>query len=246
MAQINLLKANYTGSIGNTTGVELKGQSVIKAKIWSKAPASRIQKNNVRAFESLNRICGVLARKWADWMPVKKGNVMLHNALATYFKDVISDHQFNIKKFADYADGTSEIQVKQSNYNRDTGLLKLKASATLQDFDTGLEQWAIIVCDARAHIMLFVNPKATEYQTEQIVACQNPEMIYILCFASSKKGGKTHFTACAVSPKPFDGTWYTSVTQSVITAVYDANTYRAILTTSGMYVRNNVLYTTVV
>ena len=33
MAQINLLKANYTGSIGNTTGVELAGQNVIKAKI---------------------------------------------------------------------------------------------------------------------------------------------------------------------------------------------------------------------
>lgn len=244
MAQINLLKANYTGSIGNTTGVNLSGQSVIKAKIWSKAPASRIQKNNVRAFESLNRICGVLARKWADWLPVKKGNVMLHNALATYFKDVISDHQFNIKKFADYADGTSEIQVTQSTYNRETGLLKLKASATLQDFDTGLEQWAIIVCDAKANIMLFVNPKATEYQTEQIVACPNPQMIYILCFASSKKGGKTHFTACHPIEREFDGVWYTSITQSVISATFNASTSTAVIEADGIWFESpDILHT---
>ena len=73
----------------------------------------------------------------------------------------------------------------------------------------------------------------------------DPRQIYVICFASSKRGGRPRFTACTAIPHAWDGTWYTSTTQSVITAVYDANTYRAILTTSGMYVRNNVLYTTV-
>lgn len=245
MAQINLLKANYTGSIGNTTGVELAGQNVIKAKIWSKAPASNLQKNNVRAFEALNRVCGVMSRKWAQWLPVKKNNMLLHNALAKYFKDVVQNHTFNPNTFEQYADGTSTITINHCTYDQRTGELRLKVAGNLQDFDTGLEQWAIIVCDAKAHIMLFVNPRATEYETEQTVGCSDPSKIYVICFASSKKTGKTHFTACAVSPKPFDGTWYTSVTQSVITAVYDANTYKLILTTSGMYVQNNTLYTTV-
>lgn len=245
MAVVNILKANYTGSIGNTTGVELHGENVVKAKIWSKAPANPTQKNSVRSFESLNRICGIMARKWGAWLPVKKGNMLLHNALAKYFKDVVKDHTFDVPAFQEYADGTSSIDVQLRQYSKTTGKLKIRVKATLQDFETGLESWCVIVCDYSGHIMLFEVPKGTEYETEQIVGCQDPRQVYVICFASSKRGGRPRFTACTAIPRAWDGIWYTSTTQSVIQATFNSQQNLVQVETTGMRVENGILYTTV-
>jgi len=94
MGFLNLLKANYTGSVAQTTGVVIKGKPVIKAKIWSKRPMSVAQRESVRAFESVNRISSVMARIAWQFMGLKAHNILKHNAVARFFSPMLRNHIF--------------------------------------------------------------------------------------------------------------------------------------------------------
>lgn len=240
MAQINLLKANYTGSIGNTTGVELAGQNVIKAKIWSKAPASQLQKNNVRAFEALNRVCGVMARRWAKWLPVKKQNKLLHNALAHYFKKVVEKHTFDVSGFEEHVLNTSKITVTDFSYNQETGALKFTANATLQYWEQKKESWIVIVADAKGNILNYAEPKATTYTFDAKVTTANPERIYVLCFASAEIDGKKYFTAFYPEMPVSNGVWYVGATGGVMQ--YWVENKTLYIVAPAAYVENGVLH----
>lgn len=64
MAIMNLLKANWTGSVGKTTGQEYGGKRIIKAKIDGRVGLNQIQTENLRKFERLNRVAAVMARHY--------------------------------------------------------------------------------------------------------------------------------------------------------------------------------------
>lgn len=215
MGKMNLLKANYTGSVGATTGAEVHGASVVKAKIWSKAPASPLQRSNVRAFEALNRVCGVMARNWSAWVPVKKGNMLLHNALARYFKAVVAGHVFDVAGFKEHVTGTSSILVSDFEFDASTGSLRFTASASLHGFENGTESWCIIVVDTAGRILHWAQPRATVYSFDAVVPALDSEVVYTLCFASERKGAGNVLTAFSAGASVFDGVWFPLLVDSV-------------------------------
>lgn len=224
MGKLNVLKANWTGSVGNTTGVVQHGKSVIKAKIWSKAPASPVQKSSVRAFEALNRVCGILARRWAKWLPVKKGNMLLHNALAKYFSAVVANHTFDVAGFRERVTGDAKIAVTNFDFDSSTGSLRFTATAQLADFESGHESWVIVVTDAGGRILHFAQPAGTVYNYNATVSAIDPSIIYVLCFSASNISGKNVLTGFTGGVSVFNGVWFPLMTGAVQRAYVQGNT----------------------
>lgn len=56
MGIMNLLKANWTGKVGNTVGARWKDKNTIRTAVEGKAPATPSQTNALLAFGSLQRV----------------------------------------------------------------------------------------------------------------------------------------------------------------------------------------------
>jgi hypothetical protein len=94
MASMNLLQAGFNGKLGVLTGVKSKAGYVIKSKIWSKAPPTVKQTENVRAFEALNRVAGALARIGYEYLGLDNKKLLNHNNVAKLLKPIIREHSF--------------------------------------------------------------------------------------------------------------------------------------------------------
>ena len=99
MAIQELLKASYTGSLGETTGAKWKNKAVVKGKIWSKTPNSKTQTDSVRSFECLNRVASAIASQWFYRLGIKAVNMHKHNAVAKLLKSSVKTHEFTPKSF---------------------------------------------------------------------------------------------------------------------------------------------------
>lgn len=125
MAEMNLLKASFTGKLGATTGAKWKNKNVIKSKIWSKAPPTESQTDNVRAFECLNRISSQIASLGFQYLQLSDKKMLKHNAVSQWLKPVIKNHSFQPQNIEEVipADGTAKI--KTMTYNRQTEVVNL-------------------------------------------------------------------------------------------------------------------------
>ena len=94
MAEINLLKAAFTGKLGETYGAKWKGKPVIRAVPFSKAPPTADQTACVRAFEALNRFSSALSRLGFNYLGLSSKNLHKHNAVAKFLKPMIKNHKF--------------------------------------------------------------------------------------------------------------------------------------------------------
>jgi hypothetical protein len=89
---MHLLKANYTGSVGKTTGAIWKGKPVIKAKIDSKVKHNATQITAVRSFEAwlrmLRDVMVFLRDKYEKNYPnMTRLNWLTSHSPGTYSKD---------------------------------------------------------------------------------------------------------------------------------------------------------------
>lgn len=94
MAEMDLLKANFTGKLGALSGANWKGRPVIKAAPFSKAPPSAIQTNSVRAFECLNRLSSAIAEVAFPYLNLSDKKMLRHNAVAHWLKPLVATHSF--------------------------------------------------------------------------------------------------------------------------------------------------------
>lgn len=118
MATINLLKGSIQGSLGAFTGVRHKKTNVIKKKIWTKSPPSSKQTNAVRAFECLNRLSSVLAKKFWYHMGLSQGKMHKHNAVAKYLKPMVSEGQFSLLKLSAVIEDDGINQIPLCTFNQ--------------------------------------------------------------------------------------------------------------------------------
>jgi uncharacterized protein (UPF0248 family) len=94
VAIINLIKAGYTGSLGQTTGAQVKGKNIVKAKIWSKRPANAAQTGALRSFESVNRLAGAIGRTCFDLTGLSAKGMLKHNAVARFLQPMLKNKIF--------------------------------------------------------------------------------------------------------------------------------------------------------
>jgi len=96
MGKIDLLRASFSGKVGETIGVTLKGQACIKARSSAIRHPSDLQKRNVRAFEKLCRFSGGVTRSFRSFLDLNTEKMLPHNALCKQLAPVIRDKIFDI------------------------------------------------------------------------------------------------------------------------------------------------------
>lgn len=192
MGKMNLLKADFTGSLGEYTGAHDKGQSVIKAKIWSKAPPSPKQTSNVRAFEALNRLASIIAKKMWYFLPLKQGNLHKHNVVAQWLKPIIKNHVYEPENIAEVILPGNAITVSEFAIDTATGELRLNASCSLGAVLTQKARWFLAVADSKGVILAYVLGSSTSASLAQFVPLVNDGPYYLIGFTSEwlKRNGK--------------------------------------------------------
>jgi hypothetical protein len=114
---MNLLRADWTGSVGRTTGARSKGKSIIKAKIEGKAPPNELQTRSLRAFESLNRLSAAIARDAWQYTGLSDRSMLRHNAVARWLKPVVSNHEFDLDGISRAMPPTGNIRIDAAVYD---------------------------------------------------------------------------------------------------------------------------------
>jgi hypothetical protein len=120
MAEMNLLKSTFTGTLGRVTGANWKGKPVVKAKIFSKAPPSNAQTQSVRAFEALNRLSSAIAKQGFSYMGLSQKNLLPHNAVAKFLKPLVKNHVFDFTRAGEVIPQDKSQVLLGFIYNRST------------------------------------------------------------------------------------------------------------------------------
>lgn len=166
---MDLLKASYTGSLGNTTGAKWKNKAVIKAKIWSKAPPTASQTASVRAFECLNRIASAIARAGFKHLPLSAKKMLPHNAVAQWLKPAIKNKLWEPQNISEVIPYSNLIEFEFLIIDKATnkGLVRLKYKSQPQELLGSL--LFIAVFRSNAHIAdCRIIPMFTEEYTFQL------------------------------------------------------------------------------
>lgn len=111
MGKLNLLTGSFTGSLGVHYGAKTLSGVSIKARPFSKTPPTKKQTDCVRSFEALNRISSSISKKFWQFLLLSDKTVLKHNAVATWLKVSIENHQFNPSAIGSIIpeDGTASI-----------------------------------------------------------------------------------------------------------------------------------------
>lgn len=97
MGNINLLRADYVGKVGQTYGVRQYRESIVKAIPFSHSPHNATQKRSVRAFEKLNRFSVYVARTFWRYLNLSDKKMYKHNAVAKWFSPTVKNHGFELE-----------------------------------------------------------------------------------------------------------------------------------------------------
>jgi len=115
MATMNLLKSDYEGKLGETTGVRIKGQSVVKSKIYSKRPPNDAQRGAVRSFEAVNRLAGAIARTAFSYTGLSSRDILPHNAVARFLSPMLVNKVFEPENIADILPLSERLTIYDNN-----------------------------------------------------------------------------------------------------------------------------------
>ena len=101
MGEINILRADYIGKVGQTYGVRQYRKSFVKATPFSHTPHNATQNKSVRAFEKLNRLSSYIAKTFWSNLNLSDKKMYKHNAVANWLKPVVKNHNFQLENIVE-------------------------------------------------------------------------------------------------------------------------------------------------
>lgn len=145
MGLMDLLKADFTKSVGQTTGAHWKGKSILKARVFSKAPPTKPQTDSVRAFEALNRFCGAIAQRSFKGFGLDTSVLLPHNALCRLFKVIIQNHSSEPANLYFIFTHNDALQISSFNLNVSSGIFILEIEIDIfAQFPSGAMLYAVV------------------------------------------------------------------------------------------------------
>lgn len=187
MAVMNLLKANFEGTVGAVTGSKTKRGNVVKSRIWSKTPANVKQSTSVRSFEALNRLSSALGKHFWQYLGLKKGDMLKHNKIAQFLKPLIADKTFDLKKLETIFSKDKSVTILNATYDATKSVLEVEVKSNIQPTTSGNFQWCIILIKNNGKVELIQNPKTDYFKTSLVLENVAIEGINILTLATSDK-----------------------------------------------------------
>lgn len=186
MAEINLLKASFTGKLGETYGAQWKNIPVIRAIPFSKAPPTENQTKNVRAFEKLNRIASAIAQVGFANLGLSAKNLHNHNAVARWLKPAIKNHAFEPSLIEEVIPKGQDLFLYSFTFNFTTGILSIRldlSESYIQDLNSYL---FIVVFDDLAKVHFSRCIKLNNYQDQIILDSFGYPVYSLIAFTTHK------------------------------------------------------------
>lgn len=131
MGKINLLKAGFSGQVGETYGVESHGKQIIKAVPFSHAPHNIAQKRAVRAFTYLNRFASNVAKYFFQYLPLSAKGCYKNNAVSKWLKVAIDGGVFSPEKIGEVIPSDNSLRIQSVEYDLDAKTFTVKLQNTL-------------------------------------------------------------------------------------------------------------------
>ena len=200
MAQLNLVKGEFKGTLGKFVGTKYKGIAIIKSAPFGVAPPTLLQTSNVRAFEKLNRLSAAMAKNFWQVLGLSERKMLKHNAVARWLKPLIASHQFEPASFLGLVKKSDLLTVTTTmEPDTDNDLLLTFASADWDAFSDSAEIHAVTVDDTGSCGEAITIAAKAGYA--YIKAPQNPRgRISIIAFISEKKD-KIYKLSCGNVPQ---------------------------------------------
>lgn len=209
MGTMNILQGGIKGSVGAHTGVRLNGKNVFKGKIWSKAPPTQMQKNNVRSFEALNRISGAIAKEFWQWLGYTQGNMYKHNVVARHFKPIIKNHTFYPPNLQEVIPLSNKIEIRDYTLDPITGQVNIDVYANLPGINIKTQS-AVVVAFNGVGKVIFCKRMETPILTVSFQSQIDYNFpYYLVCFSSTKENGKYRLADLAFSMTLPENVFYT-------------------------------------
>ncbi len=123
MGNINLLRADYVGKVGQTYGVRQFRESIVKAIPFSHTPHNATQRRSVRAFEKLNRFSAYVARTFWRYLNLSDKKMYKHNAVAKWFSPAVKNHSFELENLNEIIPSNDTLSFGNVSFDFDSRIV---------------------------------------------------------------------------------------------------------------------------
>lgn len=125
MGKMNLLKAGYTGKVGQIYGTKGNNKIIAKAVPFSHAPHNETQKECFSAFGALQRTCSAIYKSFWSYLGLSDKKMNKLNATAHLFKPIIKNHTYQPANVADFINSTNKISFLNATYEEEENAFKV-------------------------------------------------------------------------------------------------------------------------
>lgn len=167
MGKLNILKANYSGKVGQTVGAKWKSESTIRTYSKPANPRTEAQTTVRSAFSEITSFVALFADSIKYLSAMDTSSMSLRNAIIKANKDMIQSGTVNLDSLIISKGGLQKPStVVMTN---DAGLPKFTwAAPTATNFTADAKAIAVFV-DAEDQIVDVVEAKATDLEAQSAV-----------------------------------------------------------------------------
>jgi hypothetical protein len=146
MGLMNLLKADFTQSVGKVTGARWKGVSVVKSKIEYKAAPTATQTHALRRYEIYLRLVAAVYAQVKASKRFLPPNMSLFNWAASKSKDTLNSGGELAGKINIHAPIKDVLEVRSATYAEDTSILTM-----IWPTSSSIEQYPLVEAVVTLH-----------------------------------------------------------------------------------------------
>lgn len=190
MGEMNLLRADFVGKVGEMYGARDKKYSVIKAIPFSHTPHNEKQTKSVRAFEKLCRFSSGIASVFYDYMGLSDKKMLRHNAISHFLKIVVANKTFNVSAIAEVipSDGTCEITT--FSVDKEHSTLSVSARTTESVDKENGHAWFLGVFASDGQCVFSVAPETEAFSKTINGFFADNKTYFAVAFRSDLENGK--------------------------------------------------------
>jgi len=174
MAILDFSKGGFRGKLGCHYGERQNGSLQLKKTPTAIPKHTQKQTNSVRAFEKLNRFSSAVASVAFDFLGIKTGNLLKHNATARFFKGLIHNHAFDFQNFDAYFEQDSSIILRQFQRAEDGRSFQIDVQNLAPFSKKEGSAWFVFLFDPTFRALLATAPDSQEFSA---TVSANPEIV---------------------------------------------------------------------
>lgn len=190
MGEMNLLRADFVGKVGEMYGARDKKYSVIKAVPFSHTPHNATQTKCVRAFEKLCRFSSGIAAVFYEFMGLSDKKMLKHNAVSHFLKIAVADKVFNVSAIKEVIPEDDSCEIVSFSVNRENSTITVSANTTEEVDKARGHAWFLGVFASDGQCVFSVAPDTQGFSKSIVGFVSENKAYYAVAFRSDKEGAR--------------------------------------------------------